>query len=268
MIVVSDTSANADEKIERAARVLRSSKQNMDVFRAIYSGGRSKTIEDIRASVSHFNINTYKAAARLHGEDIVDRKHEGGVMYYSKKDFYKQHRDRILRLAKNLTRLKAYPTKRRQARTAVKSYTFSSKPQAEQLTIDDIDSFKAVHSIRSADTSGLKNMPERTVNRAICRIVNQTEKKDWGGERNDIFTNNIVFKGKRKSAAFALKGKATKGILTLKKMGSKDDQVQRLFEGTAEIHFVAHHSDIDERVQDQMQIQALGKSVIPGKKIY
>jgi hypothetical protein len=150
----------------------------------------------------------------------------------------------------------------------IKSYAFRSKPQVEMLTVDDIDSFKAVQKIASADASSLKDMPERKINGAICIIVNQSEKKDWGGERNDIYTNNLMFKGKRRPAAFALKGRATKGKLTLDKMGKRADQVQRLFEGTSEIHFVVHHSDIDERVLDQMQVQAINKSVTTGKKIY
>ena len=269
MTTVSDPSANGDEKIERAARVLRASKQTREVFIAIYKGSkRFKTVEEIRSEVSLFNTNTYKAAARLYGEDMVGRKREKGVTYYGKKDFYIHHRERILGLAKNPKRLKVYPTKRKQLKAVIKTYNFHTKPQVELLTIDDIGSFKAVKSLTSGDTSGLKNMPERKVNSAICIILNQSEKKDWGGERNDIFTNNLTFRGKRKPAAFALKGRATKGILTLNKMGSRADQIQRLFEGVAEIHFVIYHSDIDERVLDQMQAQAINKSIATGKKIY
>lgn len=270
MNVVSDTSANADEKIERAARVLRSSKQNKEVFAAIYRGKKMfKTVEDIRGSVSNFNTNTYKAAARLHSDDIVDKKMVASEAYYGKKTFYASNRQRILTLSENGPRLKKYPTKRKHSsQTVIKTYSFRSNPQAEMLTVDDIDSFKTVKKNASADSSSLKRMPERKVNKAICRIINQSEKKDWGGERNDIFSNNVIFKGKRKTASFALKGRATKGILTLNKMGKKADQVQRLFEGTAEIHFIVHHSDIDERVLDQMEVQAINKSVATGKKIY
>ena len=270
MTIVSDPSANADEKIERAARVLRTSKQNKEVFTAIYRGSkRFKTIEEIRTQVTKFNTNTYKAAARLYGEDIVDRKQIKGITHYGKKDFYKHHRDRILGLSSNAARLRAYPTKRKHAAlTVIKSYSFKSRPQAEMLMVDDIESFKAVRTVTSADTSGLTNIPERTLNRAICTIINESEKKDWGGERNDIYSNNVVFKGRRRSAAFALKGRATQGILTPDKMGKKADQVQRLFEGTAEIHFAVYHGDIGERLLDQMQALAISKSAATGKRIY
>ena len=228
---VSDTSGNADEKIARAAEVLRASPRNKEVFRIIYSGGKSKTIEDIKAKVKKFNTNIYKAAKRLHGEDIVDKKTVKGIAYYEKKTFYNNNRDKIIKLSENKKRLKEYPTKRKHTTQIItKTYSFRTKPQAELLLIDNIDSFKAVRKIRAADTKGLATMPERTANRAICRIINQSEKKDWGGERNDIHSNNLLFKGKRKPAAFALKGRATKGMLTPNKMGKKADQIQRLFE--------------------------------------
>lgn len=269
MNIVSDPSANADEKIERAAKVLRASAQNKDVFKIVYSGGKFKTLEDIKNKAANFNTNTYKAAARLYSEDIIDKKLGKRHISYGKKTFYSTHRNRILKLSENAKRLKEYPTKRKNSTQIItKTYSFRTKPQAELLLIDDIDSFKRAHKIKLADMNGLKITPERKINRALCMIINQGEKKDWGGERNDIYSNNVVFKGKRKPAAFALKGRATKGILTPNKMGKKADQVQRLFEGTAEIHFVVHHNDIDERVLDQMQAQAINKSIATGKKIY
>ena len=158
MTVVSDPSANADEKIERAARVLRASKQNKEVFEAIYAGSRRfKTTEEIRDSVSHFNKHPYKAAARLYGEDIVDRKKVKGTVSYGKKDSYIHHRDRILSLSANARRLKTYPTKRKSvSHTVIKTYAFRSAPEAEMLAVDDIDSFKDVKKIKSADASSLK----------------------------------------------------------------------------------------------------------------
>lgn len=268
--VVSNPSADGPEKIERAAKILKASKNAKTVFKFIYIGRkRYRTMKAMREGILGFNTNIHRQAGRLAAEDIIEKKGVGKNLSYGKVDFYNHNKTAILRLSENAKRLKKYPTKRKHtSHTSIKSYVFKSKPEAEMLTIDDIDSFKAVKGIPSGDNKLLKNMAERKVNRAICIIVNQSEKKDWGGERNDIYTNNLLFKGKRKSAAFALKGKATKGTLTLNKMGTKADQVQRLFEGTAEIHFVVHHSDIDERVLDQMQVQAISKSVLNQKKIY
>jgi hypothetical protein len=236
MTVVSNPRADADEKIERAARILRASKQNKEVFKAIYAGRkRFKSIEDIKRFVSNFNNNTYAAAARLFSEDIVDRKIVDG---YGKKDFYIHNRQRILRMSENLARLKKVPTKRKvQVQIAPSStFRFRTNPKVQQLYIDDVDSFKKVRRIRKADAIVVHNLAERTINTGLCRILNQSEKKDWGGERHDIYTNKIIFRGSRRSAAFALKGKAIKSKLTPGKMGKNGDQASWSFPDCAPLH--------------------------------
>lgn len=270
MSVVSNPSADGDEKIERAARILRASKQNKEVFKAIYAGSkRFKSIEDVKKSVSNFNNNTYAAAARLFGEDIVDRKSVNGVVVYGKKDFYIHNRQRILRMSENLSRLKRAPTKRRvQIQIVPKAtYTFRTKPKVQQIYIDEIDSFKKSWRLKKVNASVVKRMAERTINTGICRILNQSEKADWGGERNDIYTNKIFIKGLRKSAAFALKGKAIKTKLVPGKMGKNGDQIQRLFEAAADLYVVSHNRDIDDRVVDLMQTHAIKNSIANNKRI-
>lgn len=269
MTTVSDPSANAYEKIERAAQVLRSSKQNKEVFEIIYSGGKFKSMEDLKSKVTKFNTNTYKAVMRLYGEDIIDKKIIKKTIHYGKKAFYVTNRDKILKLSSNAKRLKNYPTKRKLIGSRVeKTYVFSSKPDIEQIYIEDVDSFKRVRDIKSGDGKYLKTMPERVINTGICKIINQSEKKDWGGEKNDIYTNNITLKGSRKSAAFALKGKAVKNKLVPAKMGKNGDQISRLFESTADIYFVVHNNDIAESVVDLMQTHAIERSISKNKKIY
>jgi len=271
MTIVSNPSADAQEKIERAALVLKASKQNLEVFEAIYrNSARFKSIEQIKGSVSRSNTNTYKAAKRLYSEDIVERKTKGLIVLYGKKDFYATHRDKILRLVKNPARLKAFPTKRKiQVAIAPKaSYSFQTKPRVRQVYIDDIESFNRVQFVKRADNTKVLRLPERRINAGFCRILNQSEKKDWGGERNDIYTNKIRFNGSRKSAAFALKGKAVKTELMPGKMGKNGDQIQRLFDATADIYIVAHNRGINERVVDLMQVHAIGKSISHNKRIY
>src|SRR3989344_4739801 len=171
MNIVSDTSANAYEKIERAAHVLRASKQNEEVFRVIYSGSRFKTLEDIKNKVRNFNTNTYKAAKRLHGEDIIDKKVEKRIIYYGKITFYTTNRDKILKLSKNSKRLNQYPTKRK---IKILNYKFSntlnfpSKPQVKQIYIDDIDSFNLVKKGNPSRDYKLKRVAERIINKGFC----------------------------------------------------------------------------------------------------
>jgi hypothetical protein len=271
MTTVSNPSADADEKIERAARVLRASKQNLEVFKAVYgNSARFKTIDQIKRLVANANTNTYKAANRLYGEDIVEKRTRGHEVAYGKKDFYTIHRDRILRLVKNPGRLKAYPTKRKvRINSSPKiHYAFQSKPKVRQIYVDDIDSFSRARGKRPVSARAVQQLSERAINAGICKILNQNDKKDWGGERNDIYSNKVVFNGSRKSGAFALKGKAVKSKLVPGKMGKNGDQIQRLFEATADIYFVVHNREIDERIVDLMQVHALGKSIAQGRRVY
>jgi hypothetical protein len=91
--------------------------------------------------------------------------------------------------------------------------------------------------------------------------------KDWGGEKNDLYTNKLLFRGKRYHAAFALKGKATAGPLTPKKMGKNGDQLGRLFTSEAQVFFVVYHSKIDESVVQQMSAYAVARA-LSGARIY
>ncbi len=269
---VSNPTADKEEKIKHAAQLLKNSPNARSVFDFIYRGKkRFKTVEEIKASMKGFNGNTYKAAAKLAAEDVIDKKMDGASILYGKKDFYNHNKTTITKLSQNSNRLKSYATKRNPkivGGTHTTTIKLLTKPQTEQLYIDRIDSFQAVKKLTALKKYNLSKTPERVINSGFCTILNASEKKDWGGERNDIFSNNITFKGKRKSASFALKGMATQGVLTQSKMGKNGDQIQRLFEGTADIHFVVYHSQIDERIIDQMQINATSKALREDRKIY
>jgi hypothetical protein len=242
--VVSNPTGDKEEKIHHVAELLRSSSQAMNVFKAVYSGKKTfKSIEDIEGSVDVFNAKTYRAASRLANEGIVSSKKVGSKVFYGKDGFYTHNKPRILTLANN-------------------------PAQIEQLYIDDTSSFEEVKTIKKGTHPDIHQLQERVVNGGICKILGHAEKKDWGGEKNDIF-GSITLKGKRYSAAFALKGRATQGILIPKKMGANGDQVQRLFETTAQVHFVVYHDKVAESIYDLMQSQAIYKSVASSnRKIY
>lgn len=111
-------------------------------------------------------------------------------------------------------------------------------------------------------------MPESKIKAGLQKIIGENHTfKDWGGEKNDLYTNKLRYKGKRRTAAFALKGKATKGTLTPSKMGKNGDQIARLVGSTAEMFFVVYHGKIDESVVSQLEAFALGKA-LSGKPIY
>ncbi len=268
--IVSNPSADSAEKVEHAAKILRVSKHAKNVFRLVYRGKRGyKTVDDMRKEIQGFNTNTYVAANRLAAENILEKKKYQGRDAYYKISFYTHNRDRILRLSENSKRLKSYPTKRKISVNYGKTtFIFHTRPQVQQLSVDDIDSFENVSSISGGDLVSVKKMAERKINRGICSILRQGEKKDWGGERNDIFSTRVKINGKRTASSFALKGKGTKGILTPKKMGKNGDQISRLFEGTAVVHFVVHNDSVQESILDLMQTHAIRKSIEIGKKIF
>lgn len=267
--IVSNPSADREEKIEHAAKILRASKNAKAVFELVYKGQKQfKTIDDMRSMIRGFNTNTYQAANRLAAEDILEKRIASGRHSYYKVKFYTHNRNHILRLCKNKQRLKDYPTKMKVKASGGKTiFAFASKPQVKQISLEEVGSFRKARKA-APNVSLVRGMYERTINRAICRILNEKEKKDWGGERNDIFSTRLVLGAQRIGAAFALKGKGTRGKLTPAKMGTNGDQIARLFGGTASIHFVIHNDDIDESIHDLMQVHAIEKSVRTGKRIY
>ncbi len=62
--------------------------------------------------------------------------------------------------------------------------------------------------------------------------------RDWGGERSDAFTTNVILAGKRVSTSFVLKGPSRTGELTPARYGANGDQVERSFTQPASLHVV------------------------------
>ena len=164
-----------------------------------------------------------------------------------------------------------YPTKQ-SPRVSTNTYVNvlpEKKPKFKSITVDDIDSFSKTRKIKNVDNSiRLNKVPENKIKTGLKKILGETHDfKDWGGEKNDLYTNKIKFKGKRMFAAFALKGKATKGTLTPKMMGKNGDQISRLFGASAQMFFVVYHGKVDESITEQLAAFAIAKA-ISGVTIY
>ncbi|HXH39771.1 MAG TPA: hypothetical protein VNN08_14175, partial [Thermoanaerobaculia bacterium] len=131
--------------------------------------------------------------------------------------------------------------------------TVEADTQPWLLPIDDVTSFAKVALVprHLARAKVPVTLPEADIKKLICNIVNDAEKKDWPGEQNDIFTTRVLVDNKRRLAAFMLKGPAVKGRLTLSRCGKNGDQIQRLFQSTAEIFFIQYNGTIDERVYEE-----------------
>ena len=177
----------------------------------------------------------------------------------------------MLALVDDPSKRRKYPTKqepRGQAKTVVQIRVGRSQPRPQLITIDDVESFSAVKQHSAAGGQRLSGIPEARIKRFLQKVIGESHDfRDWGGERNDLYTNKLRFRGKRRAAAFALKGKATKGPLTPKKMGKNGDQLGRLFLSEAEMFFVVYHSKIDEAVAQQVRAYALTRA-LAGIRVY
>lgn len=270
-IEVTDVRSNPQDQIAHAARVIGRSKDCRKVFSAIYQGKRRiKTISEIVKLTSLRRIRVLQEAGKLCNNRIVRKTKAGNELAYEKDPFYTQNKDTILRLAGNKKALEKYPTKTnpKLGNIAVTVVTLPEKMiDAEKITIDDVDSFAKVKGI-TLNQSPLP-IDEGKFKEGLQKVIGeQGTFEDWGGEINDLFSTRLVIKGERKNAAFGLKGKGMKGILTPRKMGKRGDQVQRLFRSSAEIFFVQYWSQIDESIVELMTNLARSKSAADMKKIY
>jgi len=273
LLNISNPSGDRSDKIANAAKVLGRSEDRKKVFLAIYTGKKKqKTITEISKISGITNkVRVLQETKKLYSEDIIQKAEKVyGETTYQKIDFYTHNKHKIISLAANKKKLDSFPT--RVSPKASSSVFNISLPQklvnVEEVTIDDIDSFKKVKTILS---SSVKSKPiyEKKFKLGLKKILGEEGKfTDWGGETDDMFTNRILLKGKRISTSFGLKGRGTKGTLTPRKMGKNGDQIQRLFRSSASIFFVQYYSLIDPSIMEQLKQFAIAKSAIENRKIY
>jgi hypothetical protein len=268
---VSDARSNANDQRAHAAEVLSGSALRLQVFRAIYRGkGAVKTVENLVSQTGLTRKQVLTAGLVLANNGLVNQKKHDGQTAYEKDPFYAQNRDRIVSLAQSPERLAALPTKTRPA-VRLAGHTNLSLPtraiDVRQVSIDEIASFKAVRGVKILDYRAIP-VKEKVFKEGVQAVVGEGGTfKDWGGEKNDMWTTRVILDGRRRATAMAFKGKGTKGKLTPKKMGSNGDQIQRLFDGAAELFILEYWGEVDQSVFEQMRSFAVAKSVIDGRRI-
>jgi len=275
--VVSDVSANRNEKIYNAAEFLGRSSDRRKVFEAVYKGKKDKTVGEIMdiskiGDLLNRRMRTLQELKKLRGDDMVDKLDEkrDGQIVYRKKDFYTNHWKKILFLSINKEKRDKIPTKISPKISAIKyiriNIPIDRSPKIKQVTIDDIDSFSKVKKTASKKKLDIY---EKDIKILFKKILEERgEFTDWGGEKNDLFTTRLNFKRKRCSAVFGFKGKGTRPPLTPGKMGKNGDQIQRLFSSPADFFFVQFVGQINESVIEQMKAFAIARSISDNKKIY
>lgn len=267
---VADVRANRNENIVHAAQVIGRSKARRAVFDAIYRGSKKvKTVDELMKATGLGRVHLLNEGRKLAGNQIVTQVKVGGRTAYEKDEFFVHHKDKVLALVDDPSKGTKYPTKqepRVRGKTTVQILVARSQlPQP--ITIDDVESFAAVKGV-SAPGVRVSDLLEERVKRFLQKVIGETYAfQDWGGERNDLYTNKLRFRGRRRGAAFALKGRATTGPLTPKKLGKNGDQLGRLFTSEAELFFVVYHSKIDEAVTQQMRAFAVARA-ISGARVY
>lgn len=253
-IRVSDRASNKPEHIQNVAKVLGKSKDRLKVFKAIYHHKRKiKTVSEL-VNLTHIErIRVLQEANRLAGEEIVTKTKLNGELAYERDSFIAINKMKILSIVGNKKKIDAIPTKRSANSIVSVKVAISSESRslAKRISIDDISSFAATKDVFPKD----ENCPvdEKLIKEFFRLLLAQYGTyKDWGGEISDLFTTHLKVRQKREAAAFAFKGKATKGSLTPAKMGKNGDQIQRLFTAPADVFFVVYWGNVSESVQTEM----------------
>jgi hypothetical protein len=215
---VTDESAFRDPKIRNAAIAIGRSKQRLAVFNAIYFGKtKIKTQEFIRVRAGLANTKrVLEEGKKLATERIVNQVKYRSETAYEKIDFYYKNKAAInslvLRYTTGKIDLRANP-QTGHIEIHIKQRLDGS---AKHITVDDIDSFRKVRKVKRGKE---KRYYESEIKDRLKYIITEGGKfKDWGGETNNIYTNRLIFKRRRRATAFALKGKGTMPPLTPKKM--------------------------------------------------
>lgn len=130
-----------------------------------------------------------------------------------------------------------------------------------EVFVDGIDSFEKVGSVQAARSQQalevLRSIPEAKIKAAFAEIIGEPNvPKDWGGERSDLVSDRVVIDGDRITTAFAFKGPAKFGEMTLAHLGKNGDQIDRLFSEPADLLILQHCHKIASPVRGAMRAYA------------
>jgi hypothetical protein len=242
------------------------------VFKEIYTGKRAvKTVVDLMDATGLSRIRVLDAARALAADDIIDTTKSEGMTAYKKIAFFQRNRDRVLRLAANPVARKNLVTKRNptaprtQRLLRIDLRVPRAAVTARPITIDDIDSFKAVRKLGS---EAYVKMPEHQFKAGVAHILGERGHfNDWGGELRDLYSSRLSVGGRRRRVAFAFKGPGKSGRLTPAKMGKNGDQIQRLLKCPAEVFVVQYWGEVADETVELLQKLTELRSYFEGKEL-
>jgi hypothetical protein len=254
---VIDVGSNLEENLERWSGALQRGGDKLSVFSVIYSGKRRRwpaaaVSRFVKGKLSRKRVTT--AGKKLVGESLIRQVKDYPVVY-EKIPSVHHYKAQILSLVKDPVRRDGLPTKRRSRMTVHVHNQTNKLYQAVEFTIDDVDQFARVRASRGQSFRPRRPLPESTFKVALQRLFSDSgEYQDWGGEKDDFFTNKLKMKGKRYNAAFALKGPGV-GVKTMTpgKWGKNGNQIQRLTEAPARVFALQFEGTIHEDSIDQLK---------------
>jgi hypothetical protein len=277
---VSEFAATAPEQIDHFAKLLSRSETRRKVFSEIYRGQskQGKTAKEIGKCVLLAPKRVLEIATPLADSHLFEKIKRDGRTAYRKYSNINTVKHKIIRLARNREQLKAHVTVRRPQVSADKIIVKVARQAGDVfadvkfITVDGIENFSKVRTMKPKQVPAKlvpARLPEKIFKYGIANILgNRGTFKDWGGEKNDLYTSHLKIKGTRYAAAIGLKGPATTGVLTPRKMGKNGDQIQRLFESDAQVFLVQYEGQIAQSVPEQMKAQAVNKSVQDRRTVF
>jgi hypothetical protein len=273
-IEVSET-ALTPELVEHLASQLKGSGQRLRIFEAAYSGKRSAPVDaaflSLKTGLTKKQVAGVATRMARMGFFTQLNPHSATYKRISK---IAEHKSKILHLASSPAAVAKHVTMRssKSSITIVKSVRIP-KPHTVRITcvsVDDIEEFSKVRNFRKSKVSlSTISLDETKFKEGLLKLLPGTDGfKDWGGERNDIFSQHLTLKGKRVVAAFALKGPFKHPPLTPGKMGKNGDQIQRLvFQAPAKLFVIQYEGSIAVTVYEQLESLLRAKASLTGEKL-
>jgi hypothetical protein len=257
---VLDLGSNLEENLNRWANALKGGGDKLAVFKVVYSGKRSRWTGSEITEALGGRIppkRVVMAGKKLHGDGLLRQDPEAYPVVYEKLGDVHHYKRRILSLAANGRKRSALPTKR-SAQITVRSAPSKERDRggrAINVTIDDVDQFARVRRLKGVQRL-LKPLSEKRFKRGLLKLFKETGKfPDWGGEKNDFFTNKLKMNGKRYDTAFALKGPGVRRkTMGPGQWGVNGNQIQRLVgEAPGAVFFLQFEGQIDQYSIEQLK---------------
>lgn len=143
---------------------------------------------------------------------------------------------------------------------------------AERIFLEDIDSFSRAAKIDSQAASqvSLNDVYEDDVKIALIEIIGERFiPKHSANEKSDLYTSQVILRGRRVPTAFLLKSMRSVKTMDMKSgLGKRSNQILRLIKEPAVLYVVQHTGEIITDVVDHLYAQVYKKAIELQKTLY